>query len=127
MICTKEATDEEGYKTTENVEVIYNSNKVLEVTSTNISETNSNYIDIALGFSNVFITAFNNIEGIKATVEKIGNNKIKTEMKIEYEKLDVEKIKNNFSLTNDNEGLYSSVNYTIDQFKEKNLNGYSCQ
>lgn len=127
MKCTKESVDGEGYKTTENVNVTYNSKKVLKVEQINIAETDPTYIDLALGFSNVFLQTLNDINGITITMNKIENNKIETKTKIDYEKLDIEKIKNNLSdLTTNDENLYSSVNYTIDEFKEKNLNGYTC-
>ena len=65
MTCTKEEIDEDGYKTNETVVITYNKTKVLKVKSTNITETDPEFIDFTRFYEN-FIEKFNEVEGIDA-------------------------------------------------------------
>lgn len=128
MTCVKESVDDEGYKTTDTMEIIYNSNKVLKVTDTNISETDTEYIDLQLGFGQLFVETFNSIDGMEASYSKVDNNKIKLVMSVDFEKLDPEKVKNSLGDSyNEDDSFYSKNNYTIDDFKKENLDGYTCK
>ena len=128
MVCTKENIDNDGYVTNEIIEITYNPAKVLKVNQSSIIETNPTYIDFTIGFMSGFKSAFDNIDGIKFDINKVDNNKIKTVVEIEYEKIDFNKLKEALNgLSTDNNALYSNTNYTIDQFKENILKDYTCK
>lgn len=128
MTCTKETVDEDGYKTTETMEVTYNSSKVLKVKSTNISETDPSFIEFQLNFGNAFAEKFSEIDGIDASYSKVDDNKIKMTMEVEYGKIKPEQIKSVLGdLYSEEDSFYDKSDYTIENFKAENLNGYTCE
>ena len=128
MTCTKESTDDEGYKVTDTMKVTYNSSKVLKVETTNISETDPTYIDLALSFGQLFAASFNEIDGIDVSYTKEGDNKLKVTTAVEYGKINLEQIKNVLGdLYSEEDSLYGKKDYTIDDFKAENLEGYTCE
>ena len=128
MTCTKEITDEDGYTSTETIEITYNDSKVLKAKSTEITETDPNYIEIQLGFGKAFAEAFNEIDGIEVNYSKVDDNKIKLTMEIEYEKIKPEQIKDVLGdLYSEEDSFYKKSDYTIEEFKTENLNDYICE
>ena len=127
LTCTKELTDEDGYKTTTEMTITYNKEKVLTVDEKTASETDPEYVDFTYGFMNLFTAVFTNVDGIEVNVSK-ENNIIKTSMNIDYEKLDVHKIEENLSSMDiGHDDIYSTNDITFEEFKAKNLKGYTCK
>lgn len=131
LTCTKSETDEDGYKTDETVVVTYKDNYVTKVDSTFLMETDPEYLEMTIGFMQVFTEAFNQVEGMNYTVSKEGDSKIKQNITIDYEKLDVDKMKELFSDSEDSEDSFfinpDETHVTIDEFKENDLEGYTCK
>ena len=128
MTCTKEEVDDDGLKTTDTMKITYNSKKVLKIKSTSISESEPEYIDMQLNFGNAFAEKFSELDGIDVKYEKTDNNEIKLTMNVDYNKINPEQIKEKLGDSYDETSgnIYSSTNYTIDKFKEENLDGYTC-
>lgn len=127
MTCTKETVDEDGYKTTETMKVTYNSSKVLKVKSTNISETDPSFLEFQLNFGSAFVEKFSEIDGIEASYSKVDDNKIKLTMEVEYGKINPEQIKSVLGdLYSEEDSFYDKSDYTIEDFKAENLDGYTC-
>lgn len=128
MVCTKETVDEDGYKTTETMEVTYNSSKVLKVKSTSISETDPSFVELQLSFGNAFAEKFSEIDGLDASYSKVDNNKIKMIIEVDYGKIKPEQIKKALGdLYSEEDSFYNKTNYTIEDFKSENLDGYTCK
>ena len=127
LTCTKEETTEEGYKQNEKIEVVYNSKKVVETNVTSIMETDPTYVDFAMQVSNVFAETLSEVEGITASYTKESDNQIKMVMKIEYDKLDPDQIKETLGDLYNEEDYYSERDYTIEEFKNKYLEEYECE
>ena len=128
MTCTKETVDEDGYKTTETMEVTYNSSKVLKVKSTNISETDPSFIEMQLNFGNAFAEKFSEINGIEVNYSRVDDNKLKLTMEVEYGKINPEQIKSVLGdLYSEEDSFYDKSDYTIEDFKAENLDGYTCE
>lgn len=128
MACTKEEIDEDGYKTNETVVITYNKTKVLKVKSTNITETDPEFIDFTLGFTRIFIEKFNEVEGIDAVYKKVDDNKLQLNMEIDYNRIDLEQMEKVLSELGDadEKSFYSSKDVTIEQFQEDYLEDYNC-
>ena len=91
-------------------------------------ETDPAYIDFSLAIGNGLAKALNQVKGIKMVYEKIENNKIKFVLEVDYEKIDLEEIKNALGdLYSEEDNLYASKDFTIDDFRGKNLQGYTCE
>ena len=120
-------TDDEGYKTTETIEVKYNDKKVLAINQSTLSETDPSYVDLSLGFMSMFTEMFEGVDGIKVEVNKVKDNTIKTSINIDYTKLDIEKLKENFGDAEIDEEMYTSKDITIEDLKEEKLKDYNCK
>ena len=128
MTCTKETVDDDGYKTNETVKITYNSSKVISVNTTNISETDPEYIDLAYGFGVAFASKFSELDGIKVKYTKVDDNKLKMTMDIEYDKINPEQIKEALGdAYNEEESMYAKKEYTIDDLKKDSLKDYDCK
>lgn len=130
LTCTKEETDDDGYKIVDTMEVTYNKSRVLKLKATNITETDPDYIDFSFEFGQAFAEKFNQIKGIKMEYQKIDNNKLQLVMDVNYNELELEQMKELFGDAydeNSEKNLYRSKDFTIDEFKEENLEGYTCK
>ena len=128
LVCSKENTDEEGYKTLENMEVVYKGTKVLSVKSTSTSETDPSIINFTLNIGKAMADKFSEIDGIYMNYEKVENNKIKITTEVDYKKIDINQMKEKLgSLFSEEDSLYSKNDITIDEFKANNLEGYTCK
>lgn len=127
ITCTKTTTDEDGYKTEDKMEITYKDSKITKVKDTNVSETDPEMIDFTYTLMTGFAETFNKINGLNVTYTKEGNNKIKFVMNVDYSNLNVESIKENLGeLYNEEESFYGDSDITIDEFKEKYLQEYTC-
>ena len=67
------------------------------------------------------------IDGITASYTKESDNQIKMVMKIEYDKLDPDQIKETLGDLYNEEDYYSERDYTIEEFRNKFLEEYECE
>lgn len=128
LTCTKTETDEDGYNTTDTMEITYENNKILKVKETNESEMDPDMIDLTYGFGTLFASAFNTIDGLQAKYTKENDNIIKFTIEVDYTKFDVNKLKEALGSMYDEEAntIYSTNDITLEEFKTKNLDGYTC-
>lgn len=126
LTCAKTETDEDGYNTTDTMVIISKNGKVTKATETTISEMDKNMIDITLSFGEEFTKEFNEIVGMDATYSKESDNSIKYVITIDYTKLDVKKLKENFKNDFNENSFYSAKDKTIEEFKKENLSDYVC-
>ena len=130
MTCTKEETDESGYKTNEKMDIVYNSKKVVKVTSTNTTEMDSMVIDFAISAGTEIAKAFDKVDGISVKYTQENTNTIKYVMEIEFDKLKEEQlqqlINDLYGGETDAENLFDKKDVTIEEFRKDNLEGYTC-
>lgn len=126
--CTKTEYDTDGYKITETIVVNYKNNKVTTIEQTNLSEMDSAYIDFSLSFGQNFAKALNEIEGLNAEYSKFNNNTLKFTINIDYNKIDINDVKNVFgdSFDETQEAMYTK-DVSLSDFKENILNDYTCE
>lgn len=126
MTCVKEETDEDGLKTKSTMKITYNSKKVYKVDSIVESDLDPDYGALQESLISSFIQTFNNIDGISAKSSS-NNGKITLEMDIDYDKINVEQIKEVLGdLYDEEDSIYDKKDYTIEEFKADNLEGYTC-
>lgn len=116
--------------------VAYKNNIVKKVENTLDVETDPEYIDFTIGFSQLFFARFNEIEGIEATVEK-NENSILQIFKVDYDNLDfnaleelTEDLSENLLEDENNDDSYitkiQNKELTLEEFKNDNLTDYDC-
>lgn len=126
--CTKTSVDEDGYNTTDTMVITYKKDKVTVVEDTNISETDPDYIDFSLNFGTAFAEKLSEVNGFDVKYSKEGNNKIKMYMKVDFNKIDVNDIKDKLGdLYSEDDAFYSKNDITIDDFINENLSDYTCK
>jgi len=128
MTCTKEAVDDNGYKTSEEVKVTYNSKKVIKVKQTTLSEMDSQIIDFAVSAGQQVAETFNKLDGIKLDFTMENTNTTKTVMELEFDKINPDQIKEVLgSLYNDeDDNFFDKKDVTIEEFKKESLKDYTC-
>ena len=110
--------------------VTYNSKKVLKVNNTQIIETDAQYRDFVLGVGKTIAEKMSTVDGIEVTYEGVETDKVKMEMDVEFEKVNVEQLKEVLGEVYDEDeadSFYGNKEYTIEKFKEENLQGYDCK
>ena len=127
LTCTNTTTDEDGYKNEDKMVVTYKDNKVVKVTETNVTETDPSMLDMTYSFTSAFAESFNKVDGMNITYSKEGNNKLKFVMIVDYDKIDVDSLKNTLGDLYDEDNFYNKKDITIDEFKENNLKDYTCK
>ena len=126
--CTKEYTDEEGNHVKDTMIVTYG-NKVVKVKNTNTTIYNdTTAIDFVYGFGQLFAQGFSNIEGMNVEYLKEGNNAIKMIMEVDYEKLNLSRLKDVMNeFETDSNSFYATTDITFEEFKKQSLNDYVCE
>ena len=124
--CTKTETDEEGYKTTETMVVTAINDKVSKVEQTSIQEMEKDLVDSTISFGQTFSSTFNEIDGINMTYSKESETSIKMAISVDFAKLDMDKLKDVFGSDVTDDSFYSSKNISLEEFKNENLEGYTC-
>ena len=127
LTCTNTTTDEDGYKTEDIMKVTYKNDKVVKVVETNISETNPDLLDFTYSITSALAETFNKVDGMNIVYSKENNNKIKFILSVDYNKLNVDTIKETFGDIYDENSFYNNKDITIDEFKKENLKDYSCK
>lgn len=127
LTCTKTSTDEDGYKTTDTIEVTAKEDKVIKVIDTNVSEVDPNYLDFTFNLSSGLSETINKLDGMNIVYTKEDKNKIKFVMTVDFAKLNTESIKDAFGDLYDENNFYSEKDITLEKFKENNLKDYTCK
>ena len=129
LICTKEETDEQGYKTKEEMKVVYSKKKVLTVIQDVTSETDPQVIDYAISAGKKVEDMFSDVEGIKISYSMLDTKTIKSSIEVDLEKVNIEKLKSKFKgiLTEEELSMFTARDTTIDEFKKQELEGYKCK
>lgn len=127
LTCTKTETDEDNLKTESTMIINHKNNVVTKVEETSIQEVEESYLDFTLLFSNGLAEKLNAVDGINANFSKEDNNKIKSVMSVDYEKLNVEDLKTSLGELFNEDTFYSSKSKTLEEFKTNNLAGYECK
>ena len=126
LTCTKTEISEEGYSTKNTMVVTYADKIVNKVEQTSIEEMDADYVDTSIYFSQLLAESLNEVSGYNITFTKESNTSVKIVTTIDYTELDGEKIKEIFGSSYKENALYSLSNITIDDFKETQLDGYTC-
>lgn len=126
LICTKTEISEEGYSTKTTMVVTYVDKIVTKVEQTSIEEMDADFVDTSIYFSQLLAESLNEVSGYNITFTKESNTSVKIVTTIDYTKLDGEKIKEILGSSYNENALYSLSNITIDDFKETQLDGYTC-
>lgn len=128
MTCTKESNDN-GYKAKDTMVITYNSEKVLKVETENLEEVEPDLLDYQLQLSNLFVQELSELDGIEIRYEKVSDNQVKMVSTIEYDKINPDQMKEKLGslFGEDNTSLYKSKDISIEDFKEKYLDGFTCK
>ena len=127
LTCTNVTTDEDGYKTDDEMKVTYKDDKVVKVVETNISETDPDILDFTYSITSALAEKFNKVDGMNIVYSKVDNNKIKFVLSVDYSKLNVDTIKETFGEIYDENSFYNNKDMTIEEFKKENLKDYTCK
>ena len=99
----------------------------LRIKNTTITETDAELMDLSLGVMKAYSMSFDGIEGITVDVNQVGDNKVKIETNVNYNEVNVENLREKLGSLVDDDSYYSSSSFTIEQFKEEHLEGYTCE
>lgn len=126
--CTKTSVDEDGYNTTDTMIITYKNDKVTIVEDTNISEMDPKYIDFTFSFGTSFAEKLNEVDGFNVEYSKEENNKIKLYMKVDFNKINENNIKDKLGeLYSEDDPFYVKKDITVDDFIAENLYDYKCK
>lgn len=126
LTCTREEVDENGYTSSEKLEIEYNS-KVVKTTSTLTQEVLAGYADLAISAVESFEDSVNKLKGISVNYTAVDENHYQVVFKVEFDKVDLDELEDAFGQYYDEEAYYNKKEYTIDEFKEEYLDGYECK
>lgn len=125
--CTKTETDEEGYTTTDTMNITYKDNTIKKIENINISEMDSEVLEASYSLSSILATSLNEIDGFNVTYSKESDTSLKYTMIVDYNKLDIKALKEALGdLANENM-FYTSNELNLDNFKASYLQGYTCK
>lgn len=127
LTCTKTEISEEGYNTKTTMVVTYADKMVNKVEQTSVEEMDADFVDSSIYFSQLLAKSLNEVSGYNITFTKESNTSVKIVTTIDYTELDGEKIKETFGSSYNENALYSLSNITIKDFKETQLDGYTCE
>lgn len=127
LTCTKTEMSEDGYSTNTTMVVTYADKIVTKVEQTSIEEMDSDFVDTSIYFSRLLAESLNEVDGYNITFEKENDMAVRIVTTIDYTVLDSEKIKETLGSSYKEDALYSLSNITIEDFKETQLDGYTCK
>jgi len=127
MTCTRTDIDEDGFKSNKVMKVTYNSKRVIKVNATNTVETTKDNIDEQIKFIEEYSKKFNSIGGLSMKVKKVNDTNYKLIMSIDYSRFNPEKINKDLEGLDTDDNIITDKNYTIDDFKKDQLEGYDCK
>lgn len=127
-VCVEE-TNENGMKSVDTVTLTYNKYSVLKASGLTVTEASKAYADMAYNIIEPSFKKFSEIDGIKMSITRESDTKIKVETSVDFVKVDVEKVKEllgeNYDQSKAN--FYNAKNISVDQFIKDNLEGYDCK
>ena len=127
-ICTKEEIANNGKKTTETMKITYNNSKILKVDVTVEGEEDPAYIDFIIGMGSMITNKMNEVKGLKAEYKKSGSNKYQILTEIDYEKIDINQLKEILGdQFDEEEELYKLKDVSFEEFKKEALSEYVCK
>ncbi len=138
LVCSKTETDEDGYTTDTTITTTYKNNKLLTIKQESLQKMDATYIDFVYGLGSLVMKAFENINGMSVSYEKVGSDSIKTVFDVNYEKLDydaLEEVSKDLNTDEDSgdDPTQAITNFkkdlTLDEFREmyNDANGYTCK
>ena len=125
MTCKKEEVDDDGFKTTSTMKITYDSKQVYKVKSTVESQIDPEYAEFTESVSKALNEKFDSIDGIDASYSSDGSNS-KMKIDVDYKKVNPDQVNEAFGDLYTDQNMYSKTDYTIEQFKIDNLDGYTC-
>lgn len=127
ITCTLNKTNEDGFEEKNTMLIKTKDNNVISVEETTLEQMDEDSLDMSYGFASMVAISLNEVDGYTVSFEKVGKDTLKSYYKIEYDKLNLEQLKEVTDGNSDNDDLLNSVNMTYDEFKEKNLKEYECK
>lgn len=125
--CSKTYT-EDGDNVSEEMIVNYKNDMVTSVENITTTElSDATYIDMALSFGQTFADGFSTYDGIEMAYEKVNDNTIKLTVKVDYEKIDVNALKDAFGENLEDDAFYLNTNITLEDYKTEYLQDYTCK
>ena len=126
LTCTKTYL-EDGNQIHDTMVVTYKNNKVTNVENTNITAyADKSLADMTVSFGQLFAVALNEVDGFNVSYSKENDNSVKYIMNVNYDELNIDSLKEKFGDEFDEDEFFASKNISIDDFKSKNLNDYTC-
>lgn len=128
LTCTRSETDEDGYETSYEMIVNYKNDKVTTVEETSIAKMDKDVVDASYTFTSLFAEVLNKIDGMKVTYSKEGEDALKSIVKVDYSKINVNQIKEALGESFDNtNAFYKNEATSLEDFKKQNLTDYTCK
>ena len=127
LTCTKTEISEDGYSTKTTMVVTYVDKIVNKVEQTSIEEMDADFVGTSIYFSQLLAESLNEVDGYNIIFEEESDTSVKIVTTIDYTELDSEKIKETLGSSYKEDALYSLSNITIEDFKETQLDGYTCK
>lgn len=127
LTCTKTEISEDGYSTKTTMVVTYADKIVNKVEQTSIEEMEADFVDTSIYFSQLLAESLNEVNGYNITFAKESDTSVRIVTTIDYTELDSAKIKETLGSSYNEGALYSLSNITIEDFKETQLEGYTCK
>ncbi len=127
LTCTKTEISEDGYSTKTTMVVTYVDKIVNKVEQTSIEEMDADFVGTSIYFSQLLAESLNEVDGYNIIFEEESDTSVKIVTTIDYTELDGEKIKETLGSSYKEDALYSLSNITIEDFKETQLDGYTCK
>ena len=81
---------------------------------------------MTVSFGQLFAVALNEVDGFNVSYSKENDNSVKYIMNVNYDELNIDSLKEKFGDEFDEDEFFASKNISIDDFKSKNLNDYTC-
>ena len=126
MTCYKE-TVEDGIKTSETAVITYTSKEVLSVKSTSVSSLDPTYAELQATILDAYIKELDGLDGISASFARDESNQTTMVLDVEFKKINPEQIKEKLGdLYSEEDSYLFKTDYTIEEFKAENLEGYTC-
>lgn len=126
LVCTK-TIEEDGEKETDTFEITSKNNIVKKVTNSTTAEVDEESLDLVISLSESMVKAYNEVDGMEASVTKEGSNAFKVSITVDYDAFNVEQAKEKLGDDFDGEDFAEEKNMTVDEFVKKNAEGYECK
>ena len=126
LVCTQ-TTEEDGEKETTTFEITSKNNIVKKVTNSTTAEVDEESLDLVISLSESMMKAYNEVDGIDASVSKEGKNSFKISLTVDYDALNVEQAKEKLGEDFDADDFLAEKNMTVDDFIKENAEGFDCK